>query len=400
MFRENLANKTLVGYLTLALPILILIGLSIQFMALDVDGISIVNDDRSYVVYMADWWNVYGVNRILGQGAFVALYQLPGILSIYQLAPLVAVVSRFLVVVAALNVMGRRASDSAYLVGVALVTPFWMDPALLFARSVNELMSALIFYVIFRRRIEKIGVVRILVFAALQVLFYEALLIPGLALIWFVRREERRSLYIAVTLFGGLYVAASKLGILTSSKFVTSVHQDGLVVKSDGVSTFVLYAGKLTQLLNSVQAVTPTIFLISIIAAGALAYLIRVLWRNAEFVGPNSSEEIEVSVRRWIELLIAIAAPIFVNWVVSIMVGNNGRVYWMMVSYSWLLFVLLSYSMGLHVLYRKSAIVLISFTFFLSAILVLELHADLSNHDIVGFSGKFFRGFTSHFGFY
>jgi hypothetical protein len=130
------------------------------------------------------------------------------------------------------------------------------------------------------------------------------------------------------------------------------------------------------------------------------SYLISAHWHNAEFADPNGGEGIEVSLRRWIELLFAIAAPVFVNWVVSLMVGNHGRVYWMMVSYSCLLFVLLSYSMELHIRYKKAAVVLIKFIFFLSPILVLELHADFSNHDIVGFSGKFSRAFTSHFAFY
>jgi len=369
-------------------------------MALDVDGVAVVKDDRSYLEYMADWWSVHGINRFLGQGTFVALYQLPGILSLYKLAPLVALTSRLLVVIVAIKIMGGKVKDFAWLLGLIVVTPFWMDPALLFARAVNELISALIFYFVFRKHADQIGVMRILVFVVLQVIFYEALLIPVLALIWFVKREERRALYVAVTLFGVLYVAATKLGILSSSKLVTSVQSDGVVVKSDGVSTYMPYAGKLTQLVNSVQAITPTILLISLIIAGFMAYLISKLWSQMEFDDPNRCEVIKVSPRRWIELFLAITAPVFVNWVVSLMVGNHGRVYWMMLSYSWLLFVLFSYSLRLHVRYKKASVTLISLIFFLSTILVLDLYTDLSNQDIDGFSGKFFRGFTSHFGFH
>jgi hypothetical protein len=400
MQKEKITNREMISWLILTLPILVLIGLSIQFMALDVDGVAVVKDDRSYFEYMADWWIVHGVNRFLGQGTFVALYQLPGILSLYTLAPLVALTSRLLVVIVAIRMMGGKVKDFAWLLGLIVVTPFWMDPALLFARAVNELISALIFYFVFRKHADQIGVLRILAFVVLQVIFYEALLIPVLALIWFVKREERRALYVAVTLFGVLYVAATKLGILSSSKFVTSVQSDGVVVKSDGVSTFMPYAGKLTQLVNSVQAITPTILLISLIIAGFMAYLITKLWSQMEFDDSNRDDVIEVSPRRWIELFLAITAPVLVNWVVSIIVGNHGRVYWMMLSYSWLLFILLSYFLRLHVRYKKASVTLISFIFFLSTILVLELHTDLSNQDIDGFSGKFFRGFTSHFGFH
>lgn len=389
-----------IEYLVFSLPILVFIGSIIQFMALDIDGISVVKDDRSYLEVMADWWSVHGINRILGQGTFVALYQLPGILSVYTLAPLVALASRFFVVIVALRMMGGKVKDASWVLGLVLVTPFWMDPALLFARAVNELISALIFYFIFRKHGDQIGVMRILLFAVLQVLFYEALLIPVFAFIWFVRREERRALYIAVTLFGMLYVAASKLGILSSSKFISSIQSDGVVIKSDSVSTFMPYAGKLTQLVNSANAITPIIFIISLIVSGVMTYLISKLWSHAEYDLQKRSELINVSTRRWVEFFLAITAPVLVNWVVSLMVGNNGRVYWMMLSYSWLLFILLAYSLGLHMRYKKASIILISFIFFLSTILILELHTDLSNHDIHGFSGKFFRGFTSHFGFH
>jgi len=400
MLREKVENREQIGYVILSLPIIVLIGLSIQFMALDVDGVAVVEDDRSYLKYMADWWSVHGVNRFLGQGTFVALYQFPGILSLYTLAPLVALTSRLLVVIVAIRMMGGNVKDFAWLLGLIVVTPFWMDPALLFARAVNELISALIFYFVFRKHTDQIGVMRILVFAVLQVIFYEALLIPVLALIWFVKREERRAIYIAVTLFGVLYVAATKLGILASSKFVTSVQSYGVVIKSDGVSTYMPYAGKLTQLVNSAQAITPTILLISLIVAGVMGYLISKLWSQVEFKEQNPGEVIKVSPRRWIELFMAITAPVFVNSVISIVVGNHGRVYWMILSYSWLLFVLLSYSLKLHVRYKKASVTLISLIFFLSTILVMELHTDLSNQDIDGFSGKFFRGFTSHFGFH
>jgi hypothetical protein len=215
-----------------------------------------------------------------------------------------------------------------------------------------------------------------------------------------VRREERRALYIAVTLFGVLYVAASKIGILSSSKFITSIQSDGVVIKSDGVSTFMPYAGKLTQLVNSAQTIAPIIIIISLIAAGVMAYLISKLWSHAEYDYQNRGELINVSTYRSVEFFLAISAPVLVNWIVSLIVGNNGRVYWMMLSYSWLLFILLAYSLGLHMRYKKASIILISLMFFLSTILVLELHTDLSNHDIHGFSGKFFRGFTSHFGFH
>jgi hypothetical protein len=389
-----------IEYLVFSLPILVFIGSIIQFMALDIDSISVVNDDRSFLEVMADWWSVHGVNRFLGQGAFVALYQLPDILTQYTLAPLLALTSRLLVVIVAIRMMGGKVKDCAWLLGLILVTPFWMDPALLFARAVNELISALIFFFVFRKHADQIGVMRIFLFFVLQVLFYEALLIPVLALIWFVKHEERRVLYKASTLFGVLYFVATMLGILSSSKFVTSIQSEGVVIKSDGVSTYMPYAGKLTQLINSVQAITPTILLISLIVASVMGYLISKLWSQVDFKEQNPGEVIKISQRRWIELFLAITAPVFVNWVISLMVGNHGRVYWIMLSYSWLLFVLLSYSLGLHMRYKKASVILISFIFFFSTILVLDLHTDLSNQDINGFSGKFFRGFTSHFGFH
>jgi hypothetical protein len=174
MLKEKVEKPVQIGYVILCLPIMVLIGLSIQFMALDVDGLSVVKDDRHYVEVMTDWWSVHGINRILGQGTFVALYQFPGILSVYTLAPLVALASRFFVVIVALRMMGGKVKDASWVLGLVLVTPFWMDPALLFARAVNELISAMIFYLMFRKHGDQIGVMRILVFAVLQVLFYEA----------------------------------------------------------------------------------------------------------------------------------------------------------------------------------------------------------------------------------
>lgn len=389
-----------INYLILALPFCVFIGSTIQFMVLEPDGIGYANYTRSFIEYMIYWWNTSGVNRILGEGTAFIIYQLPNILFLYKLAPILDLISRFLFVVTALRLMGRNTSDSIWLIGLALVTPFWLDPALLFVRSIYELMSALVFYLIFSKTAVKIGVGRIFSFAVLQVLFYESFLIPGLGLIWFIRRSERKSIYIGVGLFSLVYLLASKLGLLTSSKLIMSTQQNAVVVNYNGVTTSMPYAGKLTQLVNSVQAATPIIILISLILSVIIFYLVRRHLNSITIHDSNAYDNIKININRHAEFLLTLAAPVVLNWIVSVFVGTQGRVYWIIISYSWLLFILLSYYCYLHVNLKKYFTYFISITFFLSTILVLELYVDLYNRDIEGFSGRFFRGFTSHFGFW
>lgn len=396
----NTDNFLNLPILIFALPFLVFTGPTVQFMVLEPDGIGYANDSRSFVEFIISWWNSSGINRILGEGTAHFIYQIPNILFIFKLAPIIDLISRLLIVVTALRLMGRNESDSLWLIGLALVTPFWLDPALLLVRSIYELMSALVFYFMFSKPAVKIGIGRIFSFAMFQVLFNEAFLIPGLGLIWFIRRLERKSLYIGVGLFSLVYLLVSKLGLLTSSKFIMSTQQNALVVNYNGVSTSVPYAGKLTQLVNSVQAATPIIILISLILSVILFYLVRRHLNAITLHASNAYDNVEINITRHIEFILTLAAPVFLNWVVSVFVGTQGRVYWIILSYSWLLFILLSYYCSLHIYLKKYFTYFISFIFFLSTILVLELHTDLYNRDIEGFSGGFFRGFTSHFGFW
>ena len=400
MYRIDLKGKKITNFLLFMLPILIFIGFSIQFMALDVDGTALVEDQRLYSEYMSDWWSLYGLNRILGQGAVFALYKLPGILTVYKFAPMLALLSRFLFILAALSIMRCNARDYFWLIGLGLVTPFWLDPALLFNRAVYELMSVLVFFFIFRKAQDNIGVGRVFAFAVCQVLFYEAALIPGLALIWFVRRRERKSLYVASGLFAVLYISIIRLGLLTNPKLLSPSNPDVVTIVSNGVPHFMPLVGKFTQFINSMQAATPLIVFIALVASSILAYLVTVYLQAANLNAPADVSKHKITVTQWMEFLLAFSAPVGVNWIVSYAIGNHGRVYWMMLSYSWLLFVLQCYYWSLHTYMEKTFIYLISACFLISTVLVIELHIDLVNHDMVGFSGRFFRGFTSHFGLF
>ena len=397
MLQQKNVDKELISWLTLILPILVFIGPCIQFMALDVDITAMLEDTRPYKEYIIDWWHVSGLSRMLGQGAFVALFKIPGIPSLYQLAPVLAVFSKLLFVLTALRIMGRDIGDSVWLLALALVAPFWMDPALLFARSIMELMSVLVFYALFKKTGDQIGVGRILAFCILQVLVYEACLIPGLALLWFVRSNDRKPLYAATIVFGILYIVATKVGWMASAKLATSTLQHGVVLKSGDASTFFPYTGKLAQLINTVQAATPIIILISVFISSLLVYFLTQLLTS---VNPRAGEGLKKTSFKWFEFVLACTSPVLVNWFVSQMVGNQGRVYWMMLSYSWLLLILLGYHWSLQISTKLVVVAFMAVVFFISAILVFELHVDLLNHDLVGFSGRFFRGFTSHFGFY
>lgn len=389
-------NQLLLNSAFLLLILSVMFFPIIQYMALDIDSRSIVEIDQSYLEYMKDWIQTYGVNRIIGQGLFLAFYKIDGVLAIFQFAFVLTLLARYLFIITALKIMHRDQRDSLFLLSLSLVAPFWLDSALLFARSLNELLSAIFFFLFFYVGSKNnISGVRVAIFCLFQSLVYEVCLIPAIALIWYCRKDKRMQIVYGVGAFILIYITLIKLHLLNNPKLASSSNQVTTDISIDSANGIVAYATKSDQIFNTINDLNASIGLIAFCATVIFYTILKFILRNWKSQ--------PISNRISIKMLFAGAfclAPIYVNLAISFVVGNQGRIYWMVIGYSWLLLVLFFYFENLIQYSIRSIQIFLAIIFLFSSILVMELRFDLQKNDTIYFSKKLFRGFTSHFGYY
>lgn len=368
----------------------------VEFVRPDIDGKIITESKLNFSDYIKVWIDGHGLNRTLGEAIFYLVYQIPGFTSFYKWSALLSIFSRYVFIVIAARILGIKKCNHLSILTLSLITPFWLDSGLLLARSVNELISVLVVWFVFHSKSQsEVDLKRIFIFCVLQVLTYEAFLIPMILVIWFGRKEQGKNVIFAFIGFIVLYFFCLKVGLLINPKMAAAVRPAdmGIVVGGNEILT-VKYASKSEQFQNTLRSMTWGIAMAAALPSLMFLFFCRIWLKDLGWPKGLRSDVFKI-----LKYTIFAAMPVLANLLVSIYNGSQGRVYWVMLSYWWMLLILLCVKDGVFQNFGLWATTF-SLILFASICIVIDLRIDLLQSHFSDLSGKFFRGFTSHFGLY